>query len=42
MVRGEGFGEKAILENTTRTLTVAASSGHLFLIVLKKESFAEM
>jgi hypothetical protein len=42
MIRGEGFGEKAILENTTRTLTIAASSGHLFLVVLKKENFAEL
>jgi CRP-like cAMP-binding protein len=42
MLRGEGFGEKAILENTTRTLTIAANSGHVFLVVLKKEHFAEL
>lgn len=42
MIRGEGFGDKAILENTARTLTIAASTGHLFLVVLKKENFADL
>jgi len=37
--RGEGFGEKALIEQTCRTLTVIASSVELDLIVLEKKHF---
>lgn len=36
---GMGFGEKALVENIPRTLTVACYSHELFVIVLKKDDF---
>lgn len=37
---GEGFGERALLENKRRALTVASYSTHLFLLILQKKDFA--
>lgn len=36
---GMGFGDKALVENIPRTLTVACYSLELFIIVLKKDDF---
>ncbi|CAD8166933.1 unnamed protein product [Paramecium pentaurelia] len=36
---GTGFGEKALVENIPRSLTVACYSHELFVIVLKKDDF---
>lgn len=41
MRRGEGFGERALLENIPRFGTVAACSLELFLVVLKKDDFMQ-
>lgn len=41
-VRGDGFGEMALMRNVRRSLTIAASSSDLFLVVLKKEGFAQL
>jgi hypothetical protein len=37
---GEGFGEKALIEQKPRALTTAAYSHDLFLLILHKKDFA--
>ncbi|CAK88255.1 unnamed protein product (macronuclear) [Paramecium tetraurelia] len=37
--RGEGFGDKALLENVPRALTACAYTQDLFLLILKKDDF---
>ena len=36
---GTGFGEKALVENIPRSLTVACYSHEMFVVVLKKDDF---
>ncbi|CAD8144376.1 unnamed protein product [Paramecium pentaurelia] len=37
--RGEGFGDRALLENVPRALTACAQTQDLFLLILKKDDF---
>ena len=39
MRSGEGFGDRALRENLPRSLTVAAYSMDLYLVVLHKDDF---
>lgn len=37
--RGDGFGDRALLENVPRALTACAYTEDLFLLILKKDDF---
>ncbi|CAK75184.1 unnamed protein product (macronuclear) [Paramecium tetraurelia] len=37
--RGDGFGDRALLENVPRALTACAQTEDLFLLILKKDDF---
>lgn len=39
MHKGDGFGELALMNNTARSLTVAAETTDLYLVVLSKDDF---
>lgn len=37
--RGDGFGDRALIENVPRALTACAYTEDLFLLILKKDDF---